>query len=227
MVTGTKPERDTSWAYKFGSIYIVENGTRFTLLALPVSSESERGEEMLEIAKKLIKHARKRIEINRVYGDSWFYQVQILKTLRESNSDFIIQAPMNKKVNRILEENKDKDSIVVKDFEVKDKYSRNKEKVNFFAVKSKNKNPYAELFRRRWGIETSYRVGDDFKPKTTSTKTTVRLYYFLFSVCVYNLWVIVNMILSIVSGIIADKPLITAKRLIILLQMSMMLKGPP
>ena len=25
---------------------------------------------------------------------------------------------------------------------------------------------YAELFRRRWGIETSYRVKGDFRPKT-------------------------------------------------------------
>jgi hypothetical protein len=35
------------------------------------------------------------------------------------------------------------------------------------------------------------------------------------------------MILSIVSGIISDKPLITAKRLIILLQMSIIEKPPP
>jgi len=40
-------------------------------------------------------------------------------------------------------------------------------------------------------------------------------------------WVIANMILSIVLGMIFDKPLITAKRLIILLQMSMMEKQPP
>jgi putative transposase len=81
--------------------------------------------------------------------------------------------------------------------------------------------------RARWGIETSYRVEDDFKPKTTSTNTAVRLYCFLFSVCTYNIWVIVNMILSIVSGIIADTPLLTAKRLIILLQVSLVEKPPP
>ena len=36
-----------------------------------------------------------------------------------------------------------------------------------------------------------------------------------------------NMILSLVLGIIADKPLLTAKRLIIILQMSIMDKPPP
>ena len=94
-------------------------------------------------------------------------------------------------------------------------------------IDEKSANLYAESFRRRWGIETSYRVEDDFKPKTTSTKPAVRLYYFLFSVCVYNIWVITNMILSIVIGMIFDKPLITAKRLIVLLQMSIMEKVPP
>jgi len=294
----------------------VENGTRFTLLALPVSSESKRGVEMLKVAEKLIKYAKKKIKINRVYGDKWFYNVKFLKILRESNTDFVIQAPMNKRANKILEDNKDKDTIVIKDFELKDKTNKIKENVKFFAVKrrlfslsvkrfeedlnkctiseklrsifktkgsqisenatvikkngewritdgekiyiirkekgrlnvytksenngdekvcfitslnvdEKSANLYAELFRRRWGIETSYRVEDDFKPKTTSTKPAVRLYYFFFSVCAYNLWVIVNMILSIVSGIISDKPLVTAKRLIVILQMSMMGKGPP
>lgn len=68
----------------------------------------------------------------------------------------------------------------------------------------------------------------DIKPKTRSKSPAVRLFYFFFfSVCMYNLWVIVNMILSLVLGIIVDKPLITAKRLIIFLQMSMMEKGSP
>jgi putative transposase len=91
----------------------------------------------------------------------------------------------------------------------------------------KSANQYANLFRRRWVIETSYRVEDDFKQKTTSTKPAIRLYYFLFSVCVYNIWVIVNMILSMVLEILSGKPIITAKMIIILLQMSIMDKPPP
>jgi len=316
MVTGTKPTRGTSWAYKFGSINIVENGTRFTLLALPVSSELERGEEMLRVTEKLIKYAIKKIEIDRVYADKWFYNVKFIKILGESNTDFVIQVPLNKRINKILEDNKDKDTIVIEDFKLKDKTNKIKEKANFFAVKKrlfnvsakrfedelnkgviseelrtifktkgsslseaatvikengewritdigkiysikkakgklnvyrksenngdekvcfitsldvdeKSANQCGELFRRRWGIETSYRVEGDFKPKTTSKNPIVRLYYFFFSVCMYNLWVIVNMILSIVLGLITGKPLITAKRLIVLLQMSMVEKPPP
>jgi len=53
------------------------------------------------------------------------------------------------------------------------------------------------------------------------------IFYFFFSVCVYNLWVITNMILGIVLGIITDKSLITTKRLIVHLQMSLVEKQPP
>jgi putative transposase len=44
-------------------------------------------------------------------------------------------------------------------------------------------------YGKRWGIETSYRVKGDFKARTTSKKYVVRLFYFMFSACLYNLWI--------------------------------------
>ena len=37
---------------------------------------------------------------------------------------------------------------------------------------------YAHAFRRRWGIETSYRKITEFLPKTSSPTFSVRLFYF-------------------------------------------------
>jgi predicted transposase YbfD/YdcC len=48
------------------------------------------------------------------------------------------------------------------------------EKVCFITsldIDEKSANQYAESFRRRWGIETSYRVEDDFKPKKNINET--------------------------------------------------------
>jgi len=42
----------------------------------------------------------------------------------------------------------------------------------------------------RWGIETSYRVEDGFKAKTTSSSFTLRVIYFMLSIILYNLWII-------------------------------------
>ena len=69
------------------------------------------------------------------------------------------------------------------------------------------------FYSKRWGIETSYRNLDhDFKAKTTSKNFHIRLFYFLFSVALYNLWVLVNIVISMaLYGRLTDKPIITAK----------------
>jgi len=68
------------------------------------------------------------------------------------------------------------------------------------------------LYSKRWGIETSYRVKKAFRPKTTSKNYIVRLFYFLFSTLVYNLWIIVNIIVgNSLMKKLPEKPLVTAK----------------
>ncbi|MHA2010374.1 MAG: hypothetical protein ACW980_23930 [Promethearchaeota archaeon] len=51
----------------------------------------------------------------------------------------------------------------------------------------------------------------DFRPRTTSKNYVVRLFYFLFSTCLYNLWVLANLFLGAISGRFFTKPVITAK----------------
>src|SRR5208337_149784 len=47
-------------------------------------------------------------------------------------------------------------------------------------------------YKRRWGIETSYREHDVFLAKTTSKDYTVRLLYYAVAVCIYNAWCVFN-----------------------------------
>lgn len=76
-----------------------------------------------------------------------------------------------------------------------------------------------DMYSKRWGIETGYRNLDhDFKPRTTTKNYHIRLFYFLFSCCLYNLWVLVNICVSMtVYGRIKDKPIITAKMFAVIL----------
>ena len=76
-----------------------------------------------------------------------------------------------------------------------------------------------EMYSKRWGIETGYRNLDhDFQARTTTRNYHIRLFYFLFSTCLYNLWVLVNIVVSLtVYGRVKDKPIITAKLFAILL----------
>ncbi|HIH96693.1 MAG TPA: hypothetical protein HA348_04330 [Thermoplasmata archaeon] len=67
-------------------------------------------------------------------------------------------------------------------------------------------------YGKRWGIETSYRVKQDFKARTTSKKYVVRLFYFMYSSCLYNLWVLANILVGLaILKFIPKEPFITAK----------------
>ena len=48
------------------------------------------------------------------------------------------------------------------------------------------------MFRKRWAIETSYRMINQFLPKTTSKLYSLRKLYFYFVVLLYNIWVFTN-----------------------------------
>ena len=67
-------------------------------------------------------------------------------------------------------------------------------------------------YGKHWGIETSYRVKQDFKARTTSKKYVVRLFCFMFSACLYNLWILANIMVGLaILKFIPKEPFITAK----------------
>ena len=58
----------------------------------------------------------------------------------------------------------------------------------------------AELYSKRWGIETSYRMIENMRAKTCSKHTAARMFCFLYSVVMFNAWAVVNMLLSVTSN---------------------------
>jgi len=65
-----------------------------------------------------------------------------------------------------------------------------------------------EEYRRRWGIETGYRVQGSVEAKTTSKNYALRLLYQMTSVFVYNVWQYANLLLSGAVKKTFEKPLI-------------------
>ena len=228
MVLGTQPKNGTSYAYKFATINVVERGIRFTLKALPIGDYSE----ICGVIEELLKYAMKKVKIRRVYLDRGFYAVPIVRMLKRLSVHFIIQAQKSIGIKKVIEENKDREVIAVNyQMKRKRKAPSGKEDVRLFIVphrlkkdervcfvtnqdvNEENAKDYAGNYRKRWGIETSYRVKKDvFRPKTTSKNYAIRLFFFLFSVSFYNLWVLVSIVLGLIlNGRLPEKPLITAK----------------
>jgi putative transposase len=195
----------TTYAFRFATIAIVEHGRRFTLLTLPVSHL----DKTYRIVDQLINYAKGIINIDTVYFDRHFYSTTVIDTLKKHKVKFLMVARRDNRIQGLIKEN-DHGAVI--------DYTMGKS-TTFKIVITKNKgggkHAFAtnlnvgikrrllslyELYGKRWGIETTYRIIDhDFKARTTSKKYVVRLFYFLFCVCLYNLWVLTNVLLSMVS----------------------------
>ena len=165
------------------------------------------------------------MSIRHVYLDRGFYQVHVVAELDRLDVGYIVRARQSKGMKDRL--SADAETVV-------DAYKMQRKRpptasadVTVFAVPHRTKedeyvwfvtnldvesettNAYAAAFRCRWGIETSYRQIGDFLPRTSSPMFSVRLFYFLFAVSLYNLWVLANVLLS--GGTIPKKPPVSTR----------------
>lgn len=220
-----KNERGTSNFFQFLTCSIVEKGERFILDILPMSPF----DDLSKLMDESLARVRKKIRINRVYCDRGFNRAKIFRVLKKHKVDFLMPMVRNPSVKSAFDKALYCKARIFKDFKIGD------EKVNLVLVDDESgiKRAFVcnfdihpviayrlyGLYSRRWGIETSYRnLEHDFKPKTTTRNYHIRLFYFLFSCCLYNLWVLVNICVSIaIYGKIKEKPIITAKMFAILL----------
>ena len=75
------------------------------------------------------------------------------------------------------------------------------------------------MYGQRWGIETGYRVKKhSFRSKTTSKNYFIRLFYFLFSVLLYNLWILIDVLIWLsLYGKVREWHLVTSKHFVTIL----------
>ncbi|MFC4544089.1 transposase [Halosolutus amylolyticus] len=222
-VLTTYPDRGTTRTYCFATLCIVAPGTRFTLAVLPLEENGFRAKR--EAVRTLLETAQQYISLRHVYLDRGFYQVHVVAELEQLDVDYIVRARPSKGMKDRLSVDAE---TVVDDYLMQRKRKptasvpvtvfavphRSKEDEHVWFVTNREIEPeaaraYAAAFRRRWGIETSYRQIGDFLPRTSSPTFSVRLFYFLFAVALYNLWVLANVLVT--DGTIPGKPPISTK----------------
>jgi len=220
MVTEGKPDRGTTHYYKFATITITERNQRFTLLAIPVGPFDNKQ----EILRTLIEYALQRVKIRRLYVDRGFFDSESLGLFKYYHLKFLMPCTANERIKKILEVVPS--PTVIKDYEMKNILFNvivvNDEEgtKRAFATNidfNENDVGLAErlfnLYSKRWGIETSYRVKKhSFRPKTTSMNYFIRLFYFMFSVLLYNLWLLADILVCLaVLGVFNGDHIITSK----------------
>lgn len=204
-VVGTKRKLGTNYAYRYATICICEEGMRFNLATVAVTQLNSRE----KIVLSLLKEAKKYVRIGEVLLDRGFNNTDIIDLLKEElGVKYTMPLTENKKVKRI---SKDMKGIVTMPYtfyedrpieyqtNVKLIVDKREKEAHYFITNIADDNKTAllliiEAYRKRWGIETGYRVADEFYAWTTSKKFFIRCFLGLLSFLLQDLWILQNFI---------------------------------
>lgn len=226
MIVEKKPEKGTSYCYKYATINIVEPNNRFILQALP-SGKFDTKEQIL---KNLLEYSSKRVKINRVYLDRAFFSSSCISIFNQRHVKFITPCTQNSRIKKLLEIMPA--PTVIKDYQmgltrfnvviVKDEHGIKRAFATNIDFNENEPNLSERLFllySRRWSVETSYRMlKHSFWMKTTSKNYFIRLFYFLLSTFLYNTWLLSDILICFaVFGYMQETYIVTSKHFIAIL----------
>ena len=219
-VVGKKPERGTTWCFKFITIDVINSRSRFTLCALPVLMDDEN--ERTDLVIDLIEFAKQRLHIRRLLADRGFLSSGIINSMNRMGVEIII--PTKENLNMIKNSNNEKAPLI------KTNQLMGSCRVNLIIIEKDGKRQgfvtniplrtneialgqaIAEFYRNRWQIETGYRVKEyAFRGKTCSKNYVIRYFYFMLSIILYDCWVLADLLIIMALGIKTIKTMVTAK----------------
>jgi len=201
-VVGTKRKLGTNFAYSYITICICEEGIRFNLATIPVTQLKLK--KILII--QLINEARKYVSIGLVLLDRGFNGVDVSRVLDDKMAKYVMPLVENVKIKRICDS--PKKLSVMNYIYYEDKPKEYQKKIRVIVDKRDKKKHYfttniqgnrkeilsaiISAYNKRWGIETGYRVADDFYAWTTSVNFSTRTFLTLLSFLMQDLWTLFN-----------------------------------
>jgi putative transposase len=201
-VISGQAKKSTNSFYSYISLYITNKNERFTVSVLPV----EKNKSMIEYLSyfiDLIKRLNFKIKV--LCLDRGFYSIDVFEFLQNNNVPHIFPViKRGEQMKQILKGNKarrkqyvmkNSKKKIVLDIVIDVKYLKGKrgkkglENLGFVVFGFKwSPRKVSTIYRRRFAIESSYRMRNVVKPKTSSKNADIRYFYTLISFLLKNIW---------------------------------------
>ncbi|MEK6616761.1 MAG: transposase [Bacteroidota bacterium] len=140
------------------------------------------------------------LHIRTILFDRGFYSTDIIHELQEQDVNYIIFARKSNTFNSMLAST-EKSEIIEHEMTTRKHKTTMRVQTNIALAKNVNKYDWvfatnlaitgAEIvkaYRVRWNIETDFRVQDEARIKTKSTRPNVRLFYFIIPLLIFFVW---------------------------------------
>jgi len=178
-ILGCKNQKGTSWCHRYATIEIVEGGRRLTLAAMQVNRFLFANKSW--VVKKLLERAMRYVKIKIVLLDRGFFSSDVIQLLNDMKLDWLMPVVLNRKIKYIMKTMK---GYKMRNVAFNLIVGNWKWATNMNSVCSK----LIKLYKKRWGIETGYRVKKDFKIKTCTNNHVIRTLFFFIQILMYNFW---------------------------------------
>ena len=174
---------------------------KLTLDVIPISALKKDYSILIELLFKRLETMS--VKVGTVYLDKEFCNDDAISALTKLKIDFVIACKLNKKIKRELENFKKENGHKSTVFEYQ--FNENGTKFNLVAVPHEKKEyilfatnkdvksieefekSIPEEYKKRWNIETGYRVKNDFKIRTCTKSPVARTLFFVIQCILYNI----------------------------------------
>jgi IS4 transposase len=201
-VISGQAKKSTNSFYAYISLYITNKNERFTVSVLPVEKNKTMVEYLFYFLD-LIKRLNFKIKV--LCLDRGFYSINVFEFLQNNNVPHIVPViKRGEQLKQILKGNKARrEQYVMKnstkkillDIVIDVKYLKGKrgkkglENLGFVVYGIKwSPRKVSTVYRRRFAIESSYRMRNIVKPKTSTKNAEIRYFYALVSFLLKNIW---------------------------------------
>jgi hypothetical protein len=194
-------EEKYKYEFRFISVCLITRNKQIPLMALPVHLGSITAKliiELMEYCKSIFK------KISFALFDRGFYIAELIDYLEANKIKYLILVPEKKgsitgyveqtkelgKFKHIMEYTKDKSTWRPKTTIVVCKGIDDFAWIFATNIHFNSRVEYILHYKRRWQIETNYRVEDESHIKSKSTNYLIRYFYFFVSLLFHLLWIV-------------------------------------